>query len=283
MDLVNREVKHEIFGKGNVVNYDDSYIKINFKSGDKKFVFPDAFKDYITFVDQKANDLVEKKLEIKEEEKRQEEILLAEERALEQERLDIIEQNKKMRNHKIHPSIQSVFWTDEEEEESIFNDWQVFTGEIKSGKNKGQPRKLVRMNQRSACLITKRDEDVEEETRQIIGLFMAEETFNGRECEDGYIKAHQDYRIKLSKEEAEKMLFWNYYSDQNFPENTTWNSGKQRYYDNIWTAQILRDIVSLKDDPEEKKYAEDFFEYFCKINMIDKEKLPEADGALIKD
>lgn len=279
MDLVNREVIHGTFGKGNVIKCDDSYIRISFKSGDKRFVFPDAFKDFITFSDQKATDLVEEKLKIKEEKIKMEELLLQEERELEQERLDILEQEKKMKNHKIHPSIQSVFWL-EEKEEMAFEEWKVFTGEIKSGVNKGEPRKLVRMNNKSACLLTKRKDDIEEE-RQILGLFMVEENFNGRECEDGYIKAHKDFRIKLSEEESEKMLFWNYYSDDKFPERTTWNSGKQRYFDNIWTAQILQDIVFLKEDPEEQKQVQDFLEYFCKINLIDKNKIPAVNGALI--
>lgn len=51
MDLVNEKVMHKTFGEGNVIALNDLYIKINFKTGDKKFVFPDVFKNYITFID----------------------------------------------------------------------------------------------------------------------------------------------------------------------------------------------------------------------------------------
>lgn len=281
MDLVNHEVIHGVFGKGNVVNCDDSYIKINFKSGDKRFVFPDVFKKHIKFIDQKAANMVKEKMEIKEKELKELELILKEERAIEQERLRIEEQIKKMKNGKINPKIQSVFWCKNDEEDLIFQDWKIFTGKIKSGKKQGEPRQFARMNSKSTCLLTRREDDVSESDRQILGLFMVEETFDGRTCEDGYILAHQEYKIKLTEDESKKMLFWNYYVDKKFPEKTVWNSGRQRYFDNLWMAQILRDIVSLRSETKEKEEAKKFFEYFCDVNLIDKNGLPEAEGALL--
>ncbi len=46
--------------------------------------------------------------------------------------------------------------------------------------------------------------------------------------------------------------------NKNFPTRITWNSGRQRYFDNIWMAQILRDIVSLKKKPGESESAQRF-------------------------
>lgn len=281
MNLVKKEVVHTTFGKGNVINYSDSYIKINFESGDKRFVFPDIFRKHIKLIDQKAMELVREKMKKKEEERKKEELRLEKERALEKERQYILEQRELIKNQKIHPKIQSVFWCEEQEEDKIFADWQIFTGEIKSGKKKGQPRRLARMTQNSGCLITKRHDDTPEKDRQILGLFMASESFDGRECEDGYIVAHPEYRLQLSEEESEKMLFWNYYYDEKNHSSTTWNSGRQRYFDNIWTAQILRDIIDLRENPEEKKKAHSFFEYFCRINGIDEEELESPNGPLM--
>lgn len=283
MDLVNKKVMHETFGKGSVVNYDDSYININFKSGDKRFSFPDAFKKYVTFVDQKANNLVNEKIEKKEEKMKKKELRVKKERALELKQQYIANQKKRTKGGKVHSKVQSVFWCKPEELEEIFSEWQVFTGEIKSGKKKGQPRRLARMNQNSACLLTKREENMAEEDRQIMGLFMTDESFDGRLCEDGYIKSHPNYRIQLTEEEAEKILFWNYYFDKKSPNKTVWNSGRQRYFDNIWTAQILRDIASLRENPEEKKVAQDFFEHFCRVNFINPDELPAASGSLMRE
>lgn len=282
MNLINKKVEHETFGKGNVVSYNDSYIKINFESGIKKFVFPDVFDKYITLIDQRAADIVREKLQEREAEKNKEAIRLKKEKVLEQERQHILEQEKRMKNRKIHPELQSVFWCEDQEEDKIFTEWKVFTGEIKSGKRKGQPRRLARINQNSACLLTRRETDMLEEDRRILGVFMVDETFNGRMCKDGYIPAHPEFRLRLSDQESEKMLFWNYYVNRQFPNKMTWNSGRQRYFDNIWMAQILRDIVSLKEEPKEREKAQLFFEYFCKINRINEDKLPEANGALMR-
>jgi len=289
MNFVNKKVKHEIFGTGNVINYDDSYISIDFKSGEKKFSFPSAFRRYITFIDQKATSLVNKKIEIEEEQQRKEEeqrkkeeLILEEQRALELEQQYILSQRKRIKNSKVQSEIQSVFWCKADEEDEIFTEWKVFTGEIKSGKKKGQPRQLPRMNKNSACLITRRKDSMSEGDRQILGVFMANESFDGKLCEDGYITAHPEYRIRLSEQESETMLFWNYYVDKRNSDKTIWNSGRQRYFDNIWMAQILRDIVILREETKEKEEAQAFFEYFCKMNFINQVELPIADGPLMR-
>lgn len=281
MDLVNKKVIHEIFGKGNVVKYSESYIKINFKSGEKRFSFPDAFSEYITFTDEDATNLINEKIKVKDEERAKEELILEEERALEQERQNILNQKKRIKSGKVSSEIQSVFWCDPDVKDEVFTDWKIFTGEIKSGKNKGQPRKLPRMNKASGCLLTERTDDMPEEDRRILGMFMPIQSFDGRLCEDGYIQAHPEYRIQLSEEESEKMLFWNYYVDKKSTTKTIWNSGRQRYFDNMWMAQILRDVVDLREENEEQGEAQAFFDYFCKVNFINKDEIPKANGALM--
>ncbi|NLJ41531.1 MAG: malate synthase [Clostridiales bacterium] len=280
MDLVNKKVIHDRFGEGNVVNYDDSYVNINFKSGTKKFVFPDAFGQYVKLIDKRMATLIGKKVQKRQEEREKEELELEAERALEQRRRYILRHEKRMRARKIHPKLQSVFWCEAREVEEVFTEWKIFIGRSKTGQKKGQPRKLPRMSPNSACLLTKREPDMKEKNRQILGMFMADATFNGRQREDGYIPSHPKYRLRLSAEESEKMLFWNYYINKGFPNNMTWNSGRQRYFDNIWMAQILRDIISLRADSEGLEDAQNFFEYFCRINRIDPETLPEPKGAL---
>lgn len=280
-DLVDKKVVHVSFGEGSIIKCSDSYIEVKFKTGDKLFSFPDAFNEYITFADKESNTLVNKQIKEKQKEQEKEELILEEERALELERRNIFRQKERIKSGKVSSEIQSVFWVKEEEKEEIFSEWKVFIGKIKSGDKKGQPRKLSRMNKNSACLLTERKEDVPEEDRRIIGAFMASQTFDGRLCEDGYIDAHPDYRLHLSEEESEKMLFWNYYSDKQSSDKTVWNSGRQRYFNNMWMAQILLDIIKLREDQEGKEQAQEFFDYFCKINFINTDEIPKANGALI--
>jgi hypothetical protein len=286
MELVNKIVMHERFGRGSVVEYNDAYIKINFALGDKRFVFPDAFGKYLTLIDQKAANLVSKMIQKKEKESRIKDLELKklkikqhEERRLILERERIVRNSK---NRSIHPSLQVVFWCKQEDRDRVFTDWNIFTGAIKSGNKKGEPNRLVRMNQNSTCLLTAREPDVPEENRRIIGIFMVREAFSGRLCKDGYIPAHPEYRLRLSEEESEKMLFWNYYVNKKYPHRITWNTGRSRYFDNILTAQILRDLASLKKESQERERVEGFFNHFCQMNRIKEEELPKPDGALMR-
>lgn len=283
MNLIDKEVVHKSFGKGNVVEQDDSFITIEFETESKKFVYPDAFGKFLTLEDREAaaslkvviTEIEDEKARLVKEAEAQREIQI-----LEQKRRD--EHKKLMKNHKLHPSSQFVFWVDEEEDPNVFTDWEVYTGEIKSGKNQGQPNKPVRLHQNSAVVLTRRDADQDEGERRVLGLYMVSETFIGKLSEDGIVPSHAEFKIQLTEEESEKVLFWNYYINEKYPHRMTWNTGKYRYFDNIWTAQMLKDIAALKKDPEEAKLAEEFFTHFCKMNLIEVDELPEPAGALLQ-
>ncbi|NLJ99994.1 MAG: malate synthase [Clostridia bacterium] len=284
MDLVDKQVTHEIFGKGRVVNYNDLHVKIDFPSGNKRFAFPDAFGTYLMLTDQKAADFMkkivqERKREREEEAKRLEKMKakqnIRQQRFLERERLA-----KKRRTRRIHPCSQSVFWCDAQELDEVFNEWNVFTGVIKSGQREGEPRRLARVSHNTACLLTVRNRGEAEKNRRIVGLFMVSENISSRRGARGDIPAHTEHRIQLTEQESNEMLFWNYYVNKKYPKRTTWNTGRHRYFDNIWTAQILKDILALKKSQEEQEQVEKFIEYFCKMNRIKKEDITEPNGAL---
>lgn len=281
IDLINKQVLHDVFGKGNVVKHNDSYIRICFKSGEKKFVFPDAFDKYLTLMDQGTANLIKEKIEIREKERNKEILKQKKERELEREQRSYLQRKRFAKNHDVYSRSQSVFWCKDDEKDRIFTDWSIFIGEIKSGQRKGQPRRLSRMGRNSACLLTARDSNTPEKDRYILGIFMVDRDFNGRDCKDGYIPAHPQYRIRLSEEESKKMLFWNYYINERYTHSIVWNSGRHRYFDNKCMAQILRDVISLKNNPKEKEYVKAFFKYFCYINNINENELPMPNGALI--
>lgn len=277
MNLINEEITHKVFGEGNIVDHKESIVTIDFNDGIKKFVYPDAFGKFITLNDRdtakQLNEILLKR-EMEEEalaKKREEE---KERQASEQQRRDIL------KNFGIHESSQIVFWLDEEEQQNVFTDWQVSTGKVQSGKSKGQANRATRLRPNSAGLLTAKEPNQPETERRILGLYMVKETFAGNFSDDGIIPSHATFRIELTDQEAEKMLFWNYYINKNYPHRTTWNSGKFRYFDNIWTAQILQDIIALKSDEEQIKEVKDFLEYFCRMNALDMDNIPEANGAL---
>ena len=289
MQLCGKQVIHKVFGKGEIVQYDDSFVQIEFPAGIKKFVFPDAFGVFCVLKDQAAANFVEsiikkrkEKLE-KEEEERLKKVqkmrTLHDKRRQRFFKRDIIVAKRKAL--KIDPRSQSVFWCQAEEIDRVFSEWSVFTGTIKSGQKRGEPKRLARIKQNSAALLTLRGSDIAERERRILGVFMVNESFNVKKCKDGHIPAHSQYRLRLSEQESEQMLFWNYYTNKNHPERMTWNTGRHRYLDNKWVAQILRDIVSLKKVEQEREEVEQFYKYFCQMNDIDAENLPEPNGAIL--
>lgn len=286
MNLINKKVTHEQFGKGSVVKYSDSVIEIRFATfaaENKKFIYPDAFKKHLKLHDQDAANSLEKILRKKEIEREKIELEREEEKKrLRREQQLRLEYEKLMNNHKLHPESQMVYWCDSEDSSTVFTEWKVFTGEIKSGVNKGTPRKPSRLHQNSICLLTKRDSNMPEKDRRILGAYMVSENFIGSLCEDGYIPAHSKYRLQLTEQESEKMPFWNYYVNEKAPKRMTWNTGKFRYFDNVSMAQILLDIISLKTDTQEQQLAREFFEHFCKMNQILEEEIPEPNGALMR-
>ncbi|MEK4249428.1 malate synthase [Paenibacillus sp. FSL W7-1287] len=278
MNLINKEITHKVFGNGNIVEQNDSVITVHFNDGIKKFVYPDAFETFISLNDQDTAKNLQKIIAEKEIEKQALEKKLKEEieqQVLEQQRRD------KIKNLKIHESSQIVLWLDEEEQQVVFNDWQVSSGKVQNGANQGQPNKVARLRPNSACLLTARDSDQPETERRILGLYMVTESFVGDELNDGMIPAHAEFRIKLSEQEAATMYFWNYYVNKNFPHRMTWNSGKFRYFDNVWTAQILKDIIASSSDKENIEQAERFLEYFCEMNQLDINNIPDKSGALV--
>ena len=284
MNLINKKVTHKRFGMGSIVEHNDSSIEIHFESENKKFVFPDVFEKHLKMHDQSIANSLEKMIQEKEMERKEEESKKEEERKLHRKKQELrLEYEKLMKNHKLHTESQMVFWCDPEEQNRSLSDWKVFSGEIKSGTNKGKPNKPIRLHQNSAVLLTEIDDSKPEKDRRILGVYMVKEGFIGKLCEDGYIPAHSTYRIELTEQESEQMLFWKYYVNEKHPHKMTWNTGKYRYFDNLWMAQILLDIVSLKSDPKERELAQQFFEHFCKMNQLTEQELQKPNGALMRD
>ncbi|WP_059172507.1 hypothetical protein [Bacillus sp. FJAT-27445] len=283
MNLINKKVTHKRFGMGSIVKQNDSVIEITFASENKKFVFPDVFGTHLKLHDKNVANSLEKIIQKREDERKEEEWKKEEEKKLQQKNQQLqLEHEKLMKNHKLHPESQMVFWCDTEEQNSSFSEWKVFSGIIKSGNNKGKPNKPIRLHQNSAVLLTAIDSSMPEKDRRILGVYMVNEDFIGKLSEDGYIPAHSKYRIQLTEQESDQMLFWRYYVNEKYPQKMTWNTGKYRYFDNSWMAQILLDIISLKSDPKERELAQQFFEHFCKMNQITDQELEKPNGALLR-
>lgn len=166
-------------------------------------------------------------------------------------------------------------------ESQILRDWRAFAGIRHSGDHKGQPMKLNQVRVNSLCILTTRDPDTAEKDRYIFAVFLIDEVNEGDHLEEGFVKAHKKYRIKLTPEEAHKMLFWTYHANLNKPERALWSSGLHRYMNEIESAQILRDLINIKKGTKDEKLAMEFMEHYSSIKDLDIRSIPENAGALM--
>jgi len=51
MNLVGQKVSHKAFGEGTVTNHSGNYLTVDFKVGEKKFPYPDAFENFLNAID----------------------------------------------------------------------------------------------------------------------------------------------------------------------------------------------------------------------------------------
>jgi len=65
--LMNTTVKHNYFGEGKVIKHSQDHITVLFGTDEKEFVYPDAFKDYLSIEDSDMSEIIKK--EIKEKDK----------------------------------------------------------------------------------------------------------------------------------------------------------------------------------------------------------------------
>lgn len=278
MNMLNKQVIHKNYGKGKVVEHNDDYIEINFVTGNKKFIYPDAFGTFLTLTDKTAADSVDK---IKQKKENELNAIKAEVQREKDAQQQAIIRAHFIKSLKIHPSAQVAFKCEAEELSNVFTEWRVCVSDLKE--NEVNKHKLPpRMQANSACLITANHSAKSERERYILGAFLVTDNFDAKQNEDGFINAHPQYRVALSVQESKDMLFWNYYANEKFPGTVTWGKAKYRYFDNTAMAQILRDITLLKKKPQEQQEAQNFYEYFCTVNKLEEKDVPKANGALAR-
>ncbi len=167
-------------------------------------------------------------------------------------------------------------------ESTMLERWVAGAGITQTGKNKGMPMKLEKVQINSLAVLTTRLPNEDESKRIIFAVFLVNEAYEGDNREEGYVTTTSKWKISLKPDEAKQILFWDYYYCENAPHVIRFGSGLHRYLSDVQAAQILQDIVRVKSDAQEKAFAQEFLGEFCgrvglKLNEIDKKN-----GALIK-
>lgn len=165
-------------------------------------------------------------------------------------------------------------------ESRMLIDWKAFAGYAQSGVNKGKPVAMNKLDKNALCILTTCYPKTLEDMRCIFAAYLVDDSYCDSERKSGHITANSKYRLSFSNNEAQKLLFWNYYANNTKPNLAKWCMGEYRYFDNITAAQILKDIAYVKKSTNDKKLAEEFFDYFCDIKNINKNTIPQPNGAL---
>ena len=254
MNLVGQKIHHNVFGGGIVTEWNEARISARFYEGEKHFLFPDAFLNFLTLEDSTLQ------LEI--------DLLLAARKAAREEKLLGLkkEQERKalLSNFRISPQGQAVFDIKSDHLRTVFATWTVSTGHYISGASQGEVRIPERLKPNSMCLLTTCPSVRQERERHIVGAFMVEDDFLGEYCHTGIIQAHPEYRLQLPPEHC--ILFWPYIAQH--AQRSRWGRSALKYMSNQLGEQVLFDIKTLPLCTESKAAAEEFYQYYCKRNRI---------------
>lgn len=251
--LIGQPVKHNAFGNGVIENLSGNVITVNFPQGDKKFIYPDAFKNFLKLEDKEGREEFNRLMEA-----RNRRIQIKKEIVREKE-----ETRRKFRSQKIVPNSQAVFNVSEEELQESFSRGWAFTGRYQSGFSEGRARTAGRVKPNSLCLMTVLKKGEPESERKLRGLYMAHETFYGDECDNGEILAHDKYRVLL--EPQNELKIWDLVDEADVPKR--FGGLHFRYISEQSGLLVLVAVKKLLGE-EKAELMDEIINYYCRLNDI---------------
>ena len=254
MQLVGKAVGHKVFGQGIITDCSGNIVIVSFPQGDKRFIYPDAFANFLTLKNKSAqnkiNEIYNKRL--------------GAEVARKQELQEEQERRRRLCALKITPNSQAAFNIDPNDLDEVFSSGAVSTGCYLSGNSKGEPRIPSKLMPNSACLLTGCPPNTSEKERRILGAFMVKDGFLGDLCKDGMVECHDKYKVRLNPNST--MLYWDYF-DCSDPL-LRWGNVVLKYFPNSTMHQILLAMKKAFQDTEEETLIHEFYQYFCEINRL---------------
>lgn len=167
-------------------------------------------------------------------------------------------------------------------ESQMMRNWVVMAGFNNNGVRKGESRKFREISRNMVAILTTRTKDMREEDRIIFAVFLVSNAYEGDEEQEGTLTADPYYRIELSKDEAEKMMFWKYYYNPKKPDVIRMGSGLYRYLKDEQALQILIDIYNIKSEQSEKEFVKNMIDHICNVKNINIDSVSLPNGALVR-
>ena len=165
-------------------------------------------------------------------------------------------------------------------ESQMLRDWKAFAGFKHNGPQKGEAITIKNVSHNALSILTTRLPGSKEQDRVVFAVFLVKDIFEGDYVDEGFVVASSKFRLQLSEDEAKKVRYWEYHSNENDAASPRWGTGLYRYMDDIECAQILRRIAEVKRNSKDEHLARELFEEYCRITRISKEYIGEPEGAL---
>lgn len=254
MNLLNQSVTNKVYGQGTVTAQDKTYIYVSFSVGEKKFKYPEAFDGFLKLQDEVMQELVNAHMT---QLKLKKQVIKKQEENEKQEKLENSKKNSKSKNN-VSTCVNIAFKFEDCNCESLEFD-RVKIGLVKTGKNKGKPIKLSRIQNGGLCVLTANSPELPESERYVFGAFLIDGCNKTKNSDEGFLFANPNYKIKLSEDEAKNIKFW---CDE-IPQKITWSAGLHRYFENEDAIKLLQQIVAIKRGTEDEVLAENIYTHFC--------------------
>jgi hypothetical protein len=153
----------------------------------------------------------------------------------------------------------------------LFRKWQFSGGEWHNGPRKGNPIPVSDAAIGKIVILTTRKPNESESERKIIGLYEI-----GEIDKEGYLRAHEDFRIRLRVSESKQLSFWRYYRNDK-GGTPFWGSLLFRYLNDSQVHRILADTAAAVGDSHSKEIAQSLI-----LRKFKNSSPPVAVGALVR-
>ena len=165
-------------------------------------------------------------------------------------------------------------------ESVMLQNWEARGGERRKGDKKGQAFAIKGAKKNGLIILTTRLPYGKEIDRIIFAVYIADEVVTGDNFHDAIVTAHEKYRIELTKDESEKMLFWKYYHNSNSSDKAFWGTGLFRYVENDAAYHLLNDIINIKTSEKDKELVQEMLDFYCEKNNVKTDKISELKGLI---
>lgn len=148
-------------------------------------------------------------------------------------------------------------------ESNIFTNWEYDAGWSHNGIQGNVPRKIVQAGTGNLAVLTTLFPEEDEEERKIFGCFKIGKIID-EENDATRIIARDEIKVKFNYKEADKLLFWNYYQNDNAPNKSLWGTGLFRYLDNE-ILNFLEDAYNIVESKNKKDKLKKLINHYSDI------------------